>query len=110
MIDQQQYSTKIQALNETELSQHVKTLMRQKGIAPNLNNLILWELLNWMVENHYQNQIQGEMEAGAVAGAAHENPQATYNNLADDQRLMQAQTLEQAAAVMAATMAWMFRE
>ncbi|CDS48895.1 hypothetical protein [Polaromonas sp. CG9_12] len=54
------------------------------------------ELVYWMAEHHYANRIRGEMEAGRW-GAAQNDPEATYQNLTDDARLMQATTLDGAA-------------
>lgn len=90
-------------LNATPLSQHLASLLRQEGVSPEDHHLTLVDLLLWMVEHHYPNQLQGELEVGAVSMAAHDDPEAVYQNLVDD-RMLQATTLDEAAQVMVASL------
>ena len=95
--------TTVTALNATMLSQHLASLMRKEGVTPAPESLILSELMQWSAQHHYLNPIVGEMEAGAVAGAANEHPEETYNNLADN-RMLEATTLDEAAAVLSSVL------
>jgi len=96
------HPARVTRLNATPLSRHLASLLRQEGVSPQPHLLVPVELVYWMAEHHYANQTRGEMEAGAVGGAAQNDPEATYQNLTDDARLMQATTLDEAAQVMAA--------
>jgi hypothetical protein len=62
---------------------------------------VILSLFEWAVENHYSNQLTGEMEFGAAVAGEQENPEAVYNNLTDD-RMLQAESLEEAASVLVA--------
>jgi hypothetical protein len=89
-------------LNATPLSQNVAALL-QAAKAPMDNPLVLVNLLQWAVENHYSAPSQGEMELGAAVRAARDDPEAVYEALADP-RLETATSLEQAAAVLVSRM------
>jgi hypothetical protein len=92
----------IRALNSTLLSQHVALLMKnEKAIqdAP----LILVSLLVWAAEHTYADYSLGEYEVGEAIRATEVDPQALYDNLADD-RMMNSQSLEDAAEVLASRM------
>ena len=101
MTDQPQNSHQmiVQALNETPLSQHLISL----GLPLDPQNLVILDLVHWATENHWANKLLGEMEAGAAGRAAAADPEATYENLADD-RMLEAKTLDEASAVLVSKM------
>lgn len=109
MIDLQAPSpaTTLTALNETPVSQHVMTLFQQAKEPFSPSNLALVNLMLWAAENHYQDWHLGQQEAGAVVAAQEANPQAVHANL-EDERMLEAQTLQQAAAVLVSRVAEMF--
>lgn len=92
-------SATVQALNATPLSRHVEALLRVEQAPVEPNSLVLLSLLEWAQANHYRSPTVGQMELGATARAAQDDPEAVYENLADP-RMLQARTLEQASAVL----------
>lgn len=104
MIDQPLHSlpTTVTELNKLPLSQHILTLFEQENESPECT-LVVVSLLLWATEHQYQDWQKGEMEVGAAIRASQNDPQATYWNLADE-RMMDATTLAEAAAVMASVM------
>lgn len=78
--------------------------MRKEMVSVDPSKLVMVQLMGWASDNHYSNQLLGEMEYGAVVRAADNNPRALYANLADD-RMMEAKTLSQASAVLVSCLA-----
>lgn len=103
-VESKSHQMVVAELNATPLSQHLANLMKAQRVTPAPGNLILVELMQWSVQNHYQNKTQGEMEYGTVVEAMEDDPEATYNNLADDPRYMQATTLDEAASVLSSVL------
>lgn len=83
----QKHSQTLARLNATPLSRHVSTILDKHGIPNPPDSLALINLLAWASTDHYQDLIQGEMELGAAVRAASEDPEAVYDNLADDRML-----------------------
>lgn len=98
-LNPQSLQMTVQALNETPLSLHLEILLRQEKATIHPDSLMLFNLMDWAAKNHYPNQMQGDLEAGAVAMAEADDPEAVQSNLADD-RMLQAETLKEAAELL----------
>ena len=103
-VESKSHQMVVAELNATPLSQHLASLMKAQRVIPAPESLILVQLMEWSVKNHYQDITLGEMEYGSVVGAMEDDPEATYNNLADDPRYMEATTLDEAAAVLSSVL------
>ena len=95
MTDQTQTShqTTVTRLNETPLSQHLASLMKQVELWP--EKLLILHLLEWALENLAADPHWSQAVDAAAVLVSESDPEALYQNLASPQ-LESATTLEQA--------------
>src|SRR2546427_1681886 len=96
MTDQPQTSaqTTVTDLNGLPISQHILTLFAQEKVTPE-SQLAIVSLVLWATENLAASGRWAEVVDGAAAWAVTSNPQAVYDDLADD-RMLQTTTLREA--------------
>jgi len=103
------HATIMTALNAMPVSRHVQKLFKQEKAPFSSDHLALINLMEWAAENHYQDWHLGQQELGALIGAAQIDPQAVHDNLTDE-RILQAQNLAKASAVLVSRVGELFGE
>ena len=96
---QEPLSPTVQTLNQTEISRLATQALEQGKVEIWPPVLALVQLLEWALENLAIDRDWADRVRDAVVLAAEDDPQATYNNLAQA-RLEPGQTLQQAAQAM----------
>jgi hypothetical protein len=92
----------VQELNESAIALHLLSL----GLPPTPGatepgpDLVALDLMERWAANYAANGLEAEVELGAAVSAAAQDPVAVHNNLTDD-RMLEATSLEQAAALLA---------
>lgn len=93
--------TTIAKLNETPLSQHLKSLLKAEKADLSPDGLIIQQALVWAMENREENHHWAAAVINAAGLAELDDPAGTYRNLAESEpELMRAQTMQEAASAL----------